>query len=64
MDWEAHGDWTITWAANVPTLANANPHVIAISNPNTVSPIGRAQDNGVECRPPSGITTAIAWVTT
>jgi hypothetical protein len=64
MDWEAHGDWTVTWAGAVATLANTNPHEIVISNPNTVSPIGRAQDNGVECRPPSGITDAIAWVTT
>lgn len=64
MDWEAHGDWTVTWVGAVPTLVNTNPHAIAISNPNTVSPIGRAQDNGVECRPPSGITTAISWVTT
>ena len=64
MDWEAHGDWTVAWGGGGAALVNTNPHVIAISNPNTVSPIGRAQDNGVECRPPSGITTAIAWVTT
>ena len=64
MDWEAHGDWSLAWAGGNPTLTNTNAHAIAISNPNTVSPIGRAQDNGVEVRPPSGITTAIAWVTT
>jgi hypothetical protein len=68
MNWEAHGDWTIAW--NNPgggwnqVLTNTNPHDIAISNPNTVAPIGAADRNGVEVRPPSGITSAIAWVTT
>ena len=64
MDWEAHGDWNVTWGVGGAALSNTNPHAIAISNPNTVSPVGRAQDNGVECRPPSGITDSIAWVTT
>ena len=68
MNWEAHGDWTIAWAnaGGVwnPTLTNTTPHDIQISNPATISPIGAADRNGVEVRPPSGITSAIAWVTT
>ena len=64
MNWETHGDWTLAWVGANPTLTNTNPHLIDVTAPHTLSPIGRAQDNGVECRPPSGITTAIAWETT
>lgn len=68
MDWEAVGDWTVTWTliggAWNSVLANTNPHVINVTNPTTISPIDAANSNGVEVRPPSGITTAIAWVTT
>jgi hypothetical protein len=67
MLWEAVGDWTVTWAPAgtgfAGTLTNTNPHAINVTAPTTVTPIGRAQDNGVEVRPPSGITKAIAWET-
>lgn len=68
MDWEAHGDWTIAWnfvgGAWTQTLTVTNPHDIQVSNPATLDPIAAADLNGVEVRPPSGITSAIAWVTT
>ncbi|MBL8173703.1 MAG: hypothetical protein JNK48_03485 [Bryobacterales bacterium] len=68
MDWEAHGDWTIAWnnpgAGWVQTLTVTTPHDIQVSNPATVNPLGAADQNGVEVRPPSGITSAIAWETT
>jgi len=68
MDWQAEGDWTIGWSnatgAWVPTLTNTNAHKIAVSNGATVNPINAANTAGVEVRPPSGITSAIAWETT
>ena len=70
MNWAAVGDWTIAWTpkAHGPgfdgALANINPHNIEVTGPATISPIGRAQDHGIEVRPPSGITSAIAWETT
>jgi hypothetical protein len=65
MDWAAIGDWTVADAlTGAPTLNNTVAHSISITNPTSVDPIGRAQDHGVEVRPPSGITTAIAWVST
>jgi hypothetical protein len=68
MDWAALGDWTIAWTSPAgvwtPALANTNPHTISVTSRQSFTPIERAQDHGVEVRPPSGITTAIAWTTT
>ncbi|MFI5382412.1 MAG: hypothetical protein ACHRHE_24205, partial [Tepidisphaerales bacterium] len=68
MEWAALGDWTIAWTAAgatfTPALTNTNPHTIQVTNPTTVNPIDRAKEQGVEVRPPSGITSAIAWETT
>jgi hypothetical protein len=63
MVWEVHGDWTINFVGGVPTLVNTTPHTIAVSGGTTINPLGRAQDNGVEVRPPSGITMGIGWTT-
>lgn len=69
MDWAATGDWTIAWtnpggAGWVATPTNTNAHNIAVTNPQTFSPVERVQDHPIEVRPPSGITNAIVWVTT
>jgi hypothetical protein len=64
MDWEAGGDWEVDCSAAVPTLKVAKKHKIKVSGRRTLKPIGRAQDNGIEVRPPSGITQAISWETT
>jgi hypothetical protein len=64
MDWEATGEWTVNSTNAVPVLTNSSTHQINISNSQNVDPIERAQDNGIEVRPPSGISSAIAWVTT
>ncbi len=64
MNWDVTADWNVNSAAAVPVLTVTNPHVINVTGPATINPIGRAQDHGVEVRPPSGITDAIAWETT
>jgi len=64
MDWAAIGDWDVDSTNAVPVLNNTVAHTIAVTNPATISPIGRVQDHGIEVRPPSGITSAIAWETT
>jgi hypothetical protein len=70
MDWAALGDWTIAWTPKVGAAGfdgaatNTNTHTIEMTNPTTTDPIDRANDGGVEVRPPSGITSAIAWETT
>jgi len=45
-------------------LTVVNPHQITVSGGRTFSPIDRVQGNNIEVRPPSGITSAIAWTTT
>lgn len=68
MDWAATGDWTLAWGPDVTgaivATATTVSHTITITNPQTFSPIERAQDHSVETRPPSGITVAVAWQTT
>jgi hypothetical protein len=64
MDWAALGDWDVNSTGAVPVLTVRNRHKIKVSGRRTLKPIGRAQDNGVEVRPPSGITQAISWETT
>ena len=64
MDWAATGNWDVNSAGAVPVLTVRRRHDIKVSGRTTLKPIGRAQDNGVEVRPPSGITQAIAWETT
>ncbi|MFT3857481.1 MAG: hypothetical protein QM742_08295 [Aquabacterium sp.] len=63
MDWAATGEWNVTHAGGA-ALTVVHKHRIRVSGRRTVKPIGRAQDNGIEVRPPSGITSAIAWETT
>jgi hypothetical protein len=63
MAWTVRGDWNVNVVGGAPVLANTTPHTVAISGPATINPIGRAQDHGVEIRPPSGITMGIGWVT-
>jgi hypothetical protein len=64
VPWSVVGDWNVDSTNAVPVLDNTpNPHTIATGVRATVD-MGRAQDNGVEVRPPSGITTGIAFVTT
>ncbi len=60
IPWEMTGDWTVNYAAVPPTLTVVNPHT-GNSAGATVAPIGRAQDHALEVRPPSGITTGIAF---
>jgi hypothetical protein len=64
MTWSVDGDWDVDSTQAVPVLTNTVAHVLAVQNPTTIAPIGRAQDHAVEVRPPSGITTGIAWETT
>jgi hypothetical protein len=62
VPWDIVGDWTVNYAVVSPTLVATTPHNITSPNAgrSTLDPIGRAQDNGVEVRPPSGIQIA-AW---
>jgi hypothetical protein len=64
MDWAATGDWKVNSAGALPVLSVVKKHKIVVSGRSTIKPIGRAQDNGIEVRPPSGITQAISWETT
>jgi hypothetical protein len=64
MGWDVTADWDVNSTAATPVLTVTNPHVINVTGPATINPIGRAQDHGIEVRPPSGITSAIAWQTT
>jgi hypothetical protein len=65
VPWTVVGDWTIAYppAPAAPTLTAVTPHDITspMAGRATVNPIGRAQDHHVEVRPPSGITSVIAW---
>lgn len=64
MDWAATGKWDVDCSGAVPVLKVVEKHKIKVSGKRTLKPIGRAQDNGIEVRPPSGITQAISWETT
>ncbi len=64
MNWVVTGNWNVNSAGPVPVLTNTKKHKITVSGKKTLKPIGRAQDNGIEVRPPSGITQAMAWETT
>ncbi len=59
--WEIVGDWNVDFAAAPPTLTATTAHNVRVTGRTTVTPIDRAQDHGVEVRPPSGIGAAIAW---
>lgn len=64
MNWDVTADWDVDSSAATPVLTVSTPHAVAVSDAATIDPLGRAQDHGVEVRPPSGITDAIAWETT
>jgi hypothetical protein len=61
VDWRVVGDWNVAFAGvpPAPTLTVATPHKVKVPSRKTISPIGRAQDNGVEVRGPSGIQIAV-----
>ena len=61
VDWRVVGDWSVTFAGvpPVPALTVVTRHKVKVPRRRTVSPIGRAQDNGVEVRGPSGIQIAV-----
>jgi hypothetical protein len=54
-EWRAWGAWTASFPAAGPTLTETTTHKIRITNRRSISPMGRAEDNGVEVRPPTGI---------
>jgi len=60
VNWEIVGDWNINYppAPAAPVSVPTTAHNIRITARTTVNPIGRAQDNRVELRPPSGILIA------
>jgi hypothetical protein len=60
VPWQVTGDWTTDFSVNPPLLGVVSAHT-GNNGGQTVNPIGRAQDHGLEVRPPSGITTGIAW---
>lgn len=59
--WEILGDWNVVMAGVPParTLRVVNRHKIRVPSRRTISPLGRAQDNTVEVRGPSGIQIAV-----
>ncbi|HKV24496.1 MAG TPA: hypothetical protein VJN93_07875 [Candidatus Acidoferrum sp.] len=59
--WEILGDWNVVMAGVPParTLRVVNRHKITVPSRRTISPLGRAQDNTVEVRGPSGILIAV-----
>jgi hypothetical protein len=61
VNWRIVGDWDLAFAGAppTPTLTVTTPHKVSIPSRKTISPIGRAQDNGVEVRGPSGIQIAV-----
>jgi hypothetical protein len=65
VNWQLAGDWTVAYpAAPAPNVANltvVTQHAATTPSRSTVNPIGRAQDNNVEVRPPSGIAQIMAW---
>jgi hypothetical protein len=62
VPWEINGEWDVDYAPAVSLRATV-PHQIRAprARRTTVDPIGRAQDHGVEVRPPSGISQVFAW---
>ena len=67
VPWQVIGDWAVTYPpapaggpAPVPVLAVVTPHSASTGTRTTLD-LGRAEDNGVEVRPPSGITQVIVW---
>jgi hypothetical protein len=62
VNWEIVGDFDIAYPAApaAPTFIATTAHNILVTGRTTINPIGRAQDNHAEVRPPSGIQIA-AW---
>jgi hypothetical protein len=60
VNWGIVGDWNISYpvAPGAPVANVTTAHNISIGTRTTINPIGRAQDNAVEVRPPSGIQIA------
>jgi hypothetical protein len=63
VPWECVGEWTVNFPAApaAPSLTVVTTHEAHATIGAAKNPIERAQDNGCEVRPPSGITTAIGW---
>jgi hypothetical protein len=60
VNWHILADFNTSFpAAGAPVLTVNTPHAVTISARVPVTPIGRAQDNGVEVRPPAGIQIAV-----
>lgn len=63
VPWQIQSAYTVDFTTNpaAPTFTAVTPLTVTqgASAARTISPVGRAQDNGVEVRPPSGITGAI-----
>ncbi|MBZ5625995.1 MAG: hypothetical protein LAQ69_46000 [Acidobacteriia bacterium] len=54
-DWRAWGEWTVSFPVAGAKLTVVTKHKIKVTKRKTISPMGRAQDNNVEVRPPTGI---------
>ncbi|HEV2881014.1 MAG TPA: OmpA family protein [Pyrinomonadaceae bacterium] len=60
VNWQILADFNTSFpAAGAPVLTVNTPHRVSVSSRTTIAPIGRAQDNGVEVRPPAGIQIAV-----
>ena len=55
--WDVAGEWAIDYSVAPPTFTRVS--YTATTVPATVSPVGRAQDNNVEVRPPSTVSDSI-----
>ncbi|MFT3775572.1 MAG: hypothetical protein QM820_60260 [Minicystis sp.] len=62
ITWGIVADWTVNYhpAHGGPQLTATTPHRITAAGA-TVNPLGRAQDNNCEVRPPSGIASVVTW---
>ncbi|MBV9354854.1 MAG: hypothetical protein JO023_04945, partial [Chloroflexi bacterium] len=62
IPWEILGEWEVDHAPSLALRATV-PHQVRAprSRRTTVDPAGRAQDHGVEVRPPAGISQVFAW---
>lgn len=55
--WEVKGEWSIDYTTAPPTFTRVS--YTATNSGATISPLGRAQDNAVEVRPPSTVSSSI-----
>ncbi|MBC7974086.1 MAG: carboxypeptidase regulatory-like domain-containing protein [Myxococcales bacterium] len=61
VPWTIRGRWTIAHPAVGPAVLTRVSYAVATQPRRRLIPIARAQDNGVEVRPPSGIGPPFAW---